>query len=153
MKKYLLLVAAFLFFSSAGAITTPPKRLISEATDWQAEATDAHSNNLPVMVVFISDSCPYCDRLKSDFLEPLIQDGKLVGLVHINQFHIKSGGKVVDFDGDQVRSRIFVDRYKIYATPTVVLLDYNGNQLTPPIIGFNNADDYKSYLTEAIEDA
>ncbi|MES9856460.1 MAG: thioredoxin fold domain-containing protein [Sedimenticola sp.] len=152
MKQYLTLVAILILISSA-QISVASEFEIENATDWEAEATNANTKHLPVMVVFSSDGCPYCDRLKSDLLKPLIDGGTLNKQVHINEFNISSGGKVVDFDGDRVRSRIFVDRYKIYATPTVVMLDYRGNQLTPPIIGYNNVTEYKDYLTAAIKDA
>ncbi|MEJ1354251.1 MAG: thioredoxin fold domain-containing protein [Candidatus Sedimenticola sp. (ex Thyasira tokunagai)] len=153
MKQYLTLVATLLIITSLQAISSVSASEITLATDWEAEAMSANSNQLPVMVVFSSEGCVYCDKLKSDLLKPLMQDGELDKQVHINEFNISSGGKVVDFDGDRIRSRIFVDRYKIYATPTVVLLDYNGNQLTPPIIGYNNVAEYKDFLATAIKDA
>lgn len=150
MKKYLTLIVAPLLYTY---LTISSAAELESTIDWNAEANNASQQKIPVMVVFSSDECTYCDRLKEDMIIPLMEDGGLQQQVHINEFNIDSGGKVTDFDGDRIRSRIFVDRYQIYATPTVILLDYNGDPLTRPIVGFNNSVEYKIHLSDAIKDA
>lgn len=105
------------------------------------------------MLVFTSGNCSYCERLKNELLEPLLQKGELDKSVRLREFSIDRGGKVIDFDGDRIRSRVFVDRYKVFATPTVVLLDHNGNTLSSPIVGFNSADSYIKLLGQVIDSA
>ncbi len=121
--------------------------------DWSKEATVARNNGLPLMVIFSADFCPYCHRLRKEVLEPLIESGKLKNRVLLKEFNIDSPGKVIDFDGDPIRSRVFVRRYEIYATPTVIFLDYEGEPLTDPIIGFNGPESYTEHLDEAISTA
>ena len=121
--------------------------------DWAKEAELARRTGLPIMLLFSSDHCPYCVRLKAEVLAPLVQDGELKDNVLLREFNIDTGGKITDFDGERIRSRIFVSRYGIYATPTVFLVDHQGKPLTEPIVGFNDAEAYKDHLDEAIDSA
>ena len=121
--------------------------------DWAQEATAALSNGTPIMLVFTANECSYCERLKRELLEPLMQSGALDASVRLRQFNINRGGKITDFDGERVRSRIFVNRYHVFATPTLVLLDHQGNLLAPPIVGFDNAEHYQILLSEAMAQA
>ena len=147
-----LCIALLLALITGLAMATPPKQILP-GDDWAAEASAAQSDGTPIMLVFTADNCSYCERLKRELLKPLLQTGQLSGSVRLREFNIDHGGKIVDFDGERIRSRIFVDRYKIFATPTVLLLDQQGNALAPPIVGFNNAENYRVLLTQAIEQA
>lgn len=126
---------------------------ISTTGDWSMEALQAKSAGIPIMVIFSTDHCPYCVRLREEVLKPLIKNGALKGKVLMREFNIEDGGKITDFNGERIRARIFVSRYQIYATPTVVLVDHQGKPLTEPIVGFNEANSYTNFLDEAISSA
>lgn len=126
---------------------------IDTSRDWSIEASQARVAGIPIMVIFSTDSCPYCVRLREEVLKPLVKNGILKGKVLIREFNIDEGGKITDFDGERVRSGIFVSRYEIYATPTVVIVDHHGKPLTEPIVGYNEADSYTEFLDEAISSA
>lgn len=135
------------FLIQAAPLNTP------KVFDWSLEASTASKGNKPIMVVFSSDRCNYCDQLNQQVLNPLLKTGDLANRVHLREFKIDRSGKVVDFDGEPVRSHIFVSRYHIYATPTVLLVDPDGDILGEPIVGFNNATTYKILLDKTIKQA
>ncbi len=114
--------------------------------DWSAEAAEARRFGTPVMILFSDKDCGYCDRLKKEVLEPLVKRGELRSFARIRELDIDRGGKIRDFDGEKIRTRIFVKRYGIYATPTLMLVDYRGNPLGTPVVGFNEREDYIPYL-------
>ena len=78
---------------------------------------------------------------------------EIAGRVHITEFDINRGGKVVDFDGERVRSGVFVARYDVFATPTVLLLDHQGHRLTDPLVGYDASEEYTHRLEDAITEA
>ncbi|MCW8943765.1 MAG: thioredoxin fold domain-containing protein [Sedimenticola sp.] len=152
MKKFsrtLLIVALFSipFIAHAASLGFPV------VNDWSLEATSAMEAQKPIMVVFSSDSCQYCDNLTEQVLRPLINNGNLNHRVHLREYKTNRGGKVRDFDGEPIRSRIFVTRYQIFATPTVLFLAPNGEIIGKPIVGFNSAESYRPLLDEAISKA
>ncbi len=135
------------------SVAAEPLTDIYTADDWATEASLAKRAGVPLMVVFSTDDCSYCVRLKNQVLMPLVKKGKLSKKVLLREFNIDVGGKITDFDGERVRSRVFVSRYDIYATPTVVLVDYDGEPLATPIVGYNEPDAYTEQLNETIDSA
>ena len=123
------------------------------ASDWQHEAKLAEARGVPILVVFSADTCTPCDRLKHQLIEPMRASEQIAGRVHITEFDINRGGKVVDFDGERVRSGVFVARYDVFATPTVLLLDHQGHRLTDPLVGYDASEDYAHRLEDAITEA
>ena len=149
------LLKLFLFFALTPSIvfSAGPSLTLSCTTDWQSEVEIAKRKGAPILVVFSSDTCMPCEQLKSELIKPMLADGTLDRRVHITEFSINQGGKITDFDGELVRSRIFVRRYKVFATPTVLLLDYEGEILSAPLVGYDASDDYTKRLNSAIMDA
>ena len=119
--------------------------------DWSAEAAEARRFGTPILILFSDEDCGYCERLKKDVLEPLVRGKELRSFARIRELDIDRGGKIRDFDGEKIRTRIFVNRYDIYATPTLMLVDNRGNPLGTPIVGFNSREDYIPYLEYFME--
>ena len=122
-------------------------------THWNAVAKSSEESGRPIMMVFSSDDCGYCVKLKTEVIEPGLHQGYLQEKVLVREFNIDASGKVEDFDGLPVRSRRFVSRYDIYATPTVIIVDPQGNRLVNPIVGYDNLESYRERLDQVIEDA
>ncbi|MCB1759496.1 MAG: thioredoxin fold domain-containing protein [Gammaproteobacteria bacterium] len=147
-----LLCSALLLVISLAPLAEPLDQ-IQTSRDWSVEASSARGAGIPIMVIFTAKSCGYCTQLRDQVLQPLLRQGALKNRVLIREFDIDSGGKITDFDGERIRSRIFVKRYDIYATPTVVLVDHLGRALTDPIVGFNGPEAYTEFLDHAISSA
>ena len=71
----------------------------------------------------------------------------------VREFNIDVGGKITDFDGEPIRARMFVSRYKVFATPTAVFVDANGEIISPPIVGYNDQAQYTERMDEALNNA
>lgn len=152
MNRFIILFVLFYLTVNSAAFAESSNHLLT-TSDWSEEAGLAKNEGVPILVIFSSDDCFYCEQLMQQVINPMLDSGTLSQLAHVREFNIRRGGKVTDFDGDPIRSRIFVGRYGVFATPTVVLLDYNGNQLTPSIVGFDGIDQYPDHLAEALHNA
>ena len=139
----LLIVSGVAFSDSSSEILA--------TDDWSAVAAEARMLGTPVMVLFSGGHCGYCERLKAEVLEPLVKVGGLKNVARIRELNIYRGGKIRDFDGEKIRTGIFVSRYGVYATPTLMLVDQQGRSIGEPIVGFNNREDYAPYLAALIE--
>ncbi|MCG7906989.1 MAG: hypothetical protein JAY95_10700, partial [Candidatus Thiodiazotropha taylori] len=58
--------------------------------------------------------------------------------------------KITDFNGDVIRSRQFKDRYQVFAVPTLLILDPDGNLLADPIVGYNSQEEYERLLQDTL---
>lgn len=139
------MIFVWILLVSGGALSGPSTGVLP-TDDWNAEVTEARKAGLPVLILFTSEYCGYCDRLKSELLKPLAQNGDIKNFGWIRELDIKRGGKIRDFDGEKIRTKIFVDRYGVYATPTLVLVDNQGRPIGTPIAGYNNPEEYTSHL-------
>jgi len=121
--------------------------------DWSLEALQAQRKHQPIMLLFTAEDCQYCERLERDVILPMRSAGTDTARVHLREFSIDRDGKLVDFDGEKIRARLFISRYQVYATPTVILLDHQGHPLSEPIVGYNGPGRYKPILQRAIDQA
>ena len=58
-----------------------------------------------------------------------------------------------DFDGVEIAGREFAARYNVFVTPTLLLLDGQGESLADPLVGTPNLEFYGFYLNKNIEAA
>ena len=153
------LVALSLFLSLSGIQASIASDHFNMAERTYGDESYAHVSQLsrdthmPIMVIFTASDCGYCKRLKEEVVMPMLERGAFRGKALVREFDIDLGGKVVDFDGERTRRRIFVTRYEVFATPTVVFLDDQGDELTPPLVGFDQADTYLTYLEHTLGSA
>lgn len=118
----------------------------SPDTDWSDIAETARVRHQPILVVFSADYCGYCSRLKQEVLEPMARQEPADSPLLIREVNIDDGGKMTDFNGERIRSRQFKQRYGIYATPTLLILDPQGHPLSDPLVGYNSPDEYRELL-------
>jgi thioredoxin-related protein len=121
----------------------------STTTNWAVASAAARKNHTPILVVFESETCGYCTRLKHEILESL-PDTFSQPLPLIKEFDIYTRGKITDFNGDPIRSRRFKERYHIYAVPTLIILAPDGTPLSEPIVGYNSQDEYRELLLSSL---
>jgi thioredoxin-related protein len=143
MIKQYFFVALFLFIGTSSADPA------FSTQDWADLSDIAHERHSPILVVFNAETCSYCQRLKHEVIEPLTQKADQQ-LPLIREFDIYSSGKIIDFNGDPIRSRQFKKRYNIYAVPTLMILDPDGNPLADPIVGYNSQDEYLELLRTSL---
>ena len=107
---------------------------LNNTTDLTKALDDAHNQNKSVLIVFDQKSCVYCDILKEDTLsdenvKKQLNENYIVVIVDIN---------------DQPE---IADKYGIYGTPTMVILDSSSKELSR-IEGYLGTDEFLKELSE-----
>ncbi len=129
------------------------RRRIPEARDLQALARIAARRRLPILLAFMSEDCPYCRRVESEFLEPMRISGEYDDKVLMVKVPLDGEGLLRDFDGDRVTPRSLADRYGVDMVPTLVLVDPQGREIAERLVGLTTPDFYGGYLDAAIDTA
>jgi thioredoxin-related protein len=143
IKQYLLFV---LLSISAGLSLAEP---LETTTNWADASAAARKNHTPILVVFESETCGYCTRLRHEVLQSL-PDTFSQSPPLVKEFDIYTRGKITDFNGEPIRSRRFKERYHIYAVPTLIILAPDGTPLSDPIVGYNSRDEYRELLLSSL---
>ena len=102
---------------SFGAVAAPS---LDSTKDWSEVAAIAREGGLPVAILVTGTDCGHCERMRREFLADPKVPAVLEEQTVIREFHQNTGGKVTDFDGERIRSRVFLSRYQVFATPTLL---------------------------------
>jgi len=121
--------------------------------DWAQVGASARAQGIPVLMVITGNGCGHCERMKNEFLyDPTVQSF-FGGRALVRMYPESTGGKVTDFDGERIRARMFIDRYEIFATPTLLFLDPDGKPIADPVVGYNDAVNYRDLVTGRLDEA
>jgi thioredoxin-related protein len=155
MRIFALLLKSLLLFGLihstmvAGAASLE----IPQAMDLKKQGQVAKRRHTPVMLVIISDSCPYCQKLEEEILRPLLLSGEYDDRIQLQVLNQDRPDYRVDFDGKKRSPDVIAARYEVQLVPTVLLLGPDGEELAERLIGINVVDFYWAYLELAIEEA
>lgn len=126
---------------------------VPQAQDLRADAREAQTRGLPILLVFASETCSYCRQLEEDYLLPLLADGNYADRLLIRKVLIRDMRTLTDFDGAAVESDALARRYGVGLVPTLVFVDAQGHELAERLVGLGPADFYWGYLMQGIDAA
>ena len=121
--------------------------------DFTVEGKAAQAKHLPILVLFMSPHCVYCEKVLREFLLPMTRNADYKTKVIMRQIDIGSNAKLRDFNGVMTTQKQFASASRVQLIPTVKLFDSQGKELTEPIIGLLTVDFYGGYLDNAIDEA
>ena len=125
------------------ALVAPSAMVAAEGDyDWAGIGAEARERGQPIALLVTGPDCGYCERLHREFLDNPTTGHTLAGGAITREISRDTGGKVTDFDGERIRTRLFLARYDIFATPTLLFLSPEGEPLAPALVGFNGAQAY-----------
>lgn len=116
------------------------------------EARAAIERKVPIMLVFTSPHCPYCERVKQEYLIPMAADPVWRGKVIIRQIEAGSDWSLIGFDGKKTTHGAFAAGQRIKMVPTVIVVGADGKALAEPIVGLLAPEFYYGYLQNAVEE-
>jgi thioredoxin-related protein len=120
--------------------------------DFTVEAKESKKMQAPILVLFMSTSCPYCEIVLQDFLLPMQRDHAYDKRVILRQIETGSNAQLIDFNGEVTTQNAFSRKLNVWGVPRVVLFDGNGQVLTT-INGLLTVDYYLAYLDNAIDES
>lgn len=123
------------------------------ARDLGRDAEAAQRIQGAVMVVFVSEHCPYCKTVLNDFLIPMSRLPEYRDKVVIRQVEMSGSRSLRDFQGRALGHRAFAHGHNVRFTPTIMLFSPAGEVLTQPMVGLSTIDYYWYQLDELINEA
>ncbi len=134
----------------AGSAFADSPILFDTTDDWSQVGGEVRHAGLPLLLIFFSKECPYCEKLKEEAILPKVHADRYDGKFIVRVCDIGAWRKIRDFDGEWVRPPMFSKRYGVLITPTVMLLDHQGEMLSKPIVGYRSPDDFSERLKKAM---
>ncbi len=126
---------------------------LPQINDARNEASMAQQKKLPILIMFGTEGCPFCQLLKEDFLIPMIISGDYTDKVILREAYVAANISLIDFTGKKVSSSEFARHYGVSLYPTTVLVDHTGEPLVEKIIGITTPSLFGGTLDDAIDKA
>ena len=123
---------------------------LTEATNLASDGRDADKKQLPILIFFSMNHCPFCIEVEEDYLKPMLRNSEYDNKVIIRKVRVDGIADVYDFDGKDRDLEEIGDKYNVSMVPTVILVDANGKALDAPIRGIANSHFYSHELDKAI---
>ena len=121
--------------------------------DARQDGLQAQAAQQPIVVLFSMPDCAWCPQIRNNYLAPLAGESSVRPGPLVRELDITGRVPLKDFDGREVAPRQFSQRYRVRATPTVLLLDAEGRLLAEPLVGADTAGFYGAYLEGALDSA
>jgi thioredoxin-related protein len=122
------------------------------AKNFQSDARTAAQRRVPILVLFSSPTCPYCERVKREYLVPMHKDPAYRPRVIIREVSIDATTPLTGFDGTPTTEGAFAAAHKVFMVPTVMVFDTHGAATGEAIVGLLIPDFYFGYLEAAIDE-
>jgi len=145
LRAAILACAIALFPSVCGASE------IALARDFHADAREAGKARRVIVVLFTTAGCPWCQRVREEYLKPMLADPVDSARIIVREIDIDGRTPLADFSGGATTHAAFATRHAVRFVPTVLVLGPAGEPLAAPLVGFGTADYYGYYLGERID--
>jgi len=149
------LISTWFLILAWGLLLSGPARAASglvHAKNFQLDARTAAQRQVPILVLFTSPGCPYCDRVKREYLVPMHKDPAYRTRAIIREVTVGDTTPLTGFDGATTTEGAFAAAHKVFMVPTVKVLDTHGNDAGEAIVGMLTPDYYFAYLEAAIDE-
>ena len=157
MKKWYLALSLFLSASLVQADGRDPMtHLFSQSMgDFTEELELAvDEGKTGVMVFFVMDECPFCDRMKKTILnQPDLQDYMKKHFL-MYQVDIEGDIEIVNFKGEMMKEKEFAEKeHRVRATPVTAFFDLDGNRIVRYTGPVRTQEEFKQLADFAISGA
>jgi thioredoxin-related protein len=119
--------------------------------DLRADAAAAARQHQPLLLFFTLADCPYCERVRREYLGPMSRDADAAKRALIRELPIESS--LTGFDGAPHSAHEIAALYNVSLFPTVVLVDARGARIADLLVGFSSPDFYGGLLDGRIDSA
>lgn len=151
------LLLFFLILSPGGSLLSAEQGSerpnLPQIQDLRQTAQLSQLKNLPILIMFGTDECPFCERLREEFLIPMIISGDYVNKVILREVHIAYQSSLIDFSGNKISTREFSRQYGVKLFPTTIFIDSHGTPLVESIIGITTPSLFGGTLDDQIDKA
>jgi len=126
---------------------------LQQTENLQALGQQVSTTGKPLLLMFSQHHCPFCKKLKSEVLEPMLKNPKYRQRLFIRELMIDFGSNLTDFKGKPTTGIDLFELYGMVVTPTIILVDGAGKEIARRQTGVNTVEMYGWYLDQAIDDA
>lgn len=154
-RRLLLAGAGLAFAARVHPQARPGEDHLPPVDDLRPLLAQVRRHRAPLLVLFSTPGCPYCQEVRSNYLAPRMaeQATRPVPTLLIREIDITSRAPLVDAEGRPATQAEFAARFGVRMVPVVALFDARMQLLAEPLVGIGRSGFYEAYLAREIERA
>jgi thioredoxin-related protein len=126
--------------------------MVIEENNFQQLSQQMKEKSLGLLLMFHAEHCPYCALMENEILSPMVKSGEYDDRILIRKLQIDEARDIKDFLGNTVEPSEISDAYNARLTPTLVFLDYKGQEKAKKMVGINTVELFGAYLDAEIDE-
>ena len=126
---------------------------LQETDNLQTLGQQVSATGKPLLLMFSQHHCPFCKKLKSEVIEPMLHNPEYRQRLFMRELMIDFGSNLTDFKGKATTGIDLFELYGMLVTPTIILVDGAGKEIAKRQTGVNTVEMYGWYLDQAIDEA
>ncbi len=145
------ILSLLLGFSSLAVAQSGKPEKLPELMNLQSLAIQSKQSNLPIMLMFGADWCPFCHTLVDEVLNPMMLGGKYEGIyMYMRRVGTDLNKAIPGIDGQPLQKRLWAEELRADLVPTVLFIDGHGKEVAPRIIGITNIEFYPALIHRSL---
>ena len=129
------------------------EKILPVARNLKADGDAATAAKKPILLFFNLTGCHYCRGALREVIVSMFRNAGWRAAIEFRQITVDDGKSLIDFDGKTVENIAFAQKRKGTFTPTVMVVDGDGQLLGDPIVGIANFDFYGAYVDGLVNKA
>jgi len=122
-------------------------------TDFPTALAAMSAAGKPLVLYVAHSTCPYCKRLEREVMPAVINTATYQQAISLQKLLWDDPTPVRWRNNELITPDDLVTRYRVVATPTILFLNAQGEEVAKRIEGYNDADFYWYYFDQSIETA
>lgn len=147
--KFFIVSLTFLFALSSNA--SEIESALIEESDFQTLSQEMKEKSLGLVLMLHAEFCPYCELMENEILSPMVKSGDYDKRIVLRKLQIDEARDIKDFSGKVMEPSDLSDQYDVTVTPTLVFLNYLGNEKNEKMVGINTVELFGAYLDIEID--
>ncbi len=126
---------------------------IKTVKDFRELQQQASREKLPVLLLFTSEGCDYCEAIRVNYLNPMIGSGEYQNTILFRQLHMDEFSLLRDRQGKLVGGDQLALQFSVDVAPTILFLNAEGKEIAERIVGLSGVDYFDKTLLLHIQQA
>lgn len=127
--------------------------LIFAKADFPAALGAMAAEGKPLVLYVAHSTCPYCKRLDREVMPAVVNTQAYQQAISLQKLVWDDTTPVRWRNNEMISPDDLVARYRVIATPTILFLNAQGEEVAKRIEGYRDADFYWFYFDQSIETA
>ena len=142
-----LFVYVLLLVCSFSVVADTKIQTVNDLREFKRQVAESE---LPVLLLFTTDDCEYCEAIRKHYLLPMIVSGDYASKILFRQIYIDSFSYIRDEQGKLISGDNIALKYDVDVTPTLLFLNADWQELSERIVGINSLDYFDKLLSTSI---